>query len=105
MRRIPALPTLLSAASLVLAGCSSEAADTPPPSSGATVSAIASTTDETPDAGEVRDFVVTAHGTFNTGWAMTFLPGTDHLLIAERRGALQLRDQTTGKVTEVTGLP
>ena len=105
MRRISALPTLLSAASLVLAGCSSEAADTPPPSSGTTVSATASTTDETPDAGEVRDFVVTAHGTFNTGWAMTFLPGTDHLLIAERRGALQLRDQTTGKVTEVTGLP
>jgi glucose/arabinose dehydrogenase len=36
---------------------------------------------------------------------MTFLPGTDHLLIAERRGALQLRDQTTGEVTEITGLP
>ncbi|RSZ65536.1 PQQ-dependent sugar dehydrogenase [Corynebacterium hylobatis] len=50
-------------------------------------------------------FTVTEHGTFNEGWAMSFLPGTGHLLISERGGALQLRDQGTGEVTEVSGTP
>ncbi len=60
------------------------------------------------DAGGDRptdSFAVTEQGTFDEGWAMTFLPGTDHLLITERGGALKLRDQTTGEVTEVSGVP
>jgi aldose sugar dehydrogenase len=55
------------------------------------------------DASE--SFTVTEHGTFEEGWAMSFLPGTDHLLISERGGSLQLRDQGTGEVTRVNGTP
>lgn len=52
-----------------------------------------------------ESFTVTEHGTFDEGWAMSFLPGTEHLLISERGGSLQLRDQGTGEVTEVSGTP
>lgn len=51
------------------------------------------------------EFAVTGHGSFDEGWAMSFLPGTDHLLISERSGSLQLRDQGTGEVVEVSGVP
>lgn len=51
------------------------------------------------------DFSVAAHGRFNEGWAMEFLPGTDHLLVTERGGALQLRDQVSGEVREIDGVP
>ena len=118
MRRILAL----SLSAVLLTGCTSEPAEVPPPTEGATVSPATVdpelVEEEEEEGAEVagapepvalddatREFTVDEHGTFNTGWAMTFLPGTDHLLIAERRGALQLRDQTTGEVTEVTGLP
>ncbi|MDO5495693.1 MAG: PQQ-dependent sugar dehydrogenase [bacterium] len=53
----------------------------------------------------VEEFTTTEHGTFNEGWAMAFLPGTEYLLVAERVGALQLRDQATGEVREVAGVP
>lgn len=56
-------------------------------------------------AGTVTEFTVAEHGTFEEGWAMSFLPGTDKLLVSERGGALQLRDQRTGAVTEVSGAP
>lgn len=64
-------------------------------------------TDGSDDTGTdaTAGFTVTEHGTFTEGWAMTFLPGTDQLLIAERGGALQLRDQVSGEVTEVNGVP
>lgn len=52
-----------------------------------------------------ESFTVTEHGEFDEGWSMTFLPGTDQLLVAERVGALQLRDQASGEVTEVGGVP
>ncbi len=52
-----------------------------------------------------EDFRVTEHGEFDQGWAMSFLPGSDHLLITQRGGELLLRDQTTGQVTEVAGVP
>jgi glucose/arabinose dehydrogenase len=60
---------------------------------------------EATDGTATDQFTATEHGTFDEGWSMTFLPGTDHLLIAERIGALQLRDQATGEVTEVSGVP
>lgn len=50
-------------------------------------------------------FTVTDHGAFTEGWSMAFLPGTDQLLVAERGGALQLRDQVSGEVREVAGVP
>lgn len=36
---------------------------------------------------------------------MNFLPGTQHLLVSERGGALQLRDQESGEVAQVSGTP
>lgn len=61
---------------------------------------------DTPARTQVSEtFTVTEHGTFNEGWAMSFLPGTPHLLISERGGSLQLRDQETRQVTEVSGVP
>lgn len=53
----------------------------------------------------VTDFSVTPNGEFNEGWALEFLPGTDYLLISERVGNLQLRDQRTGQVRQVQGTP
>ena len=100
MRRI--LPLAIVAA--LLTGCSAEPSDVTPPTEGATVAPASSTPADAP-AEAVREFTIDEHGTFNTGWAMAFLPGTDHLLISERRGALQLRDQSTGEVSEVTGVP
>lgn len=50
-------------------------------------------------------FTTTEHATFDEGWSMAFLPGTDQLLVAERGGALQLRDQTSGEVSQVGGTP
>lgn len=52
-----------------------------------------------------REFTVTEHGTFSEGWAMCFLPGTEHLLISERGGTLRLHDIPSGEVIEVTGTP
>lgn len=74
---------------LALAGCSPD-----DPGSGVT----------DPGSGKT-EFTATEHGPFDEGWAMTFLPGTDRLLVAERVGALQLRDQVSGEVTEVGGVP
>ena len=36
---------------------------------------------------------------------MAFLPGGEHLLVAERGGGLKLRDQATGGVIDVEGAP
>ena len=111
MRRTFALAALTTIAALAFAGCTAAPEETTPPSSGATVTAAgadeegATPEPVAPPEGEDRDFTVTTHGTFNTGWAMAFLPGTGHLLITERRGAMQLRDQETGEVTEASGVP
>ncbi|MBK8460638.1 MAG: PQQ-dependent sugar dehydrogenase [Micropruina sp.] len=56
-------------------------------------------------SGTGRPFSITAVDRFNEPWAMTFLPGADHLLITERGGALLLRDQALGKTITVTGTP
>ncbi|WP_093250833.1 PQQ-dependent sugar dehydrogenase [Tessaracoccus oleiagri] len=58
-----------------------------------------------PDVAPVREFRTTEHGKFTEPWAMEFLPGTDLLLINERGGAMKLRDQSTGEVREVSGVP
>ncbi|AQQ16267.1 Soluble aldose sugar dehydrogenase YliI precursor [Corynebacterium glaucum] len=50
-------------------------------------------------------FEVIKHERHAEGWAMEFLPGTDYLLISDRSGLLQLRDQTTGELREVSGVP
>lgn len=63
-----------------------------------------STPDDAPED-VVDDFEVTEHGEFNEPWSMDFLPGTDHLLIVEKGGQLQLRDQESGEVRQVSGTP
>lgn len=42
---------------------------------------------------------------FDRPWAMTFLPGTPYLAVTEKGGTLKLRNQSTGKVTKVSGVP
>ncbi|MCM0622481.1 PQQ-dependent sugar dehydrogenase [Nocardioides bruguierae] len=50
-------------------------------------------------------FVVQELGTFAEPWSLAFLPGTDQLLVGERSGSLHLRDQESGEVVEVSGVP
>ena len=73
MRRILALSTAVA----LLAGCSAAPEEVTPPTEGATVAPATppeGETSPTPVNGETRDFTIDEHGTFTTGWAMTFLP-------------------------------
>lgn len=112
-RRLLSCATAVTLAGVVLGGCGTSDPEETPPVDGETVAAATPT--ETP-AGESGDetgtrspdtsrFTVTEHGSVGQGWAMTFLPGTSHLLISERTGALQLRDQNTGEMSPVSGVP
>jgi aldose sugar dehydrogenase len=58
-----------------------------------------------PTVEPVTEFETTEHGKFDEPWALEFLPGTDYLLINERVGAMKLRNQSTGDITEVSGVP
>ena len=53
----------------------------------------------------VTEFTTTEHGEFNEGWAMEFLPDGKHLLITERVGTLKIRNQESGEVREISGVP
>ena len=116
MRRLLALT---AAASLLLAACSDDSAGTDGAggapdagSSGGAGNATSDGADGSADHGQAatvgeasEDFAITEHGTFDRGWAMAFLPGTDHLLVTERGGGLKLRDQNSGEVADVSGAP
>lgn len=52
-----------------------------------------------------RPFTVAEVTTFDTPWAMTFLPGTQTALVTEREGVLHLVDTASGEATEVEGVP
>lgn len=52
-----------------------------------------------------RPFTVAEEAKFDEPWAMAFLPGTDYLAITERSGRLHVRNQQTGQLIEVTGVP
>ncbi|WP_295624010.1 PQQ-dependent sugar dehydrogenase [uncultured Corynebacterium sp.] len=113
MRRLLALT---AAASLLLAACSDDSGG---PGGASDADSAGGTGAASPDraggdggdggagvVGEVsEDFTVTEQGTFDEGWAMAFLPGTDHLLITERGGGLKLRNQNSGEVVDVAGAP
>lgn len=92
----PQLRARLSAlvAALVLAGCTAPAID-PVPSPAPWPTAA-------PDG---RPFVVTERARFAEPWALAFLPGTDWLAVTERSGTLHLRNQTTGDLLGVRGVP
>lgn len=51
-----------------------------------------------------KPFTVTALGSFDEPWAMTFLPGSADALITEKKGRLLYRS-AKGVVTAVTGVP
>lgn len=112
MGRPHRLAAALAAAAL-LAGCSAPS-QSPAPTSPSTPDAPATT--PAPDragataseprlAPDGRPFVVTEVAQFGEPWALEFLPGTDYLAITERSGSLHLRDQQTGAVVEVAGVP
>lgn len=116
MRRLLALT---AAAALLLAACSDDSTGADGSggvpdegSSGGAGNAASRDANGSADHGRAatigdasEDFAIAEQGTFDQGWAMAFLPGTDHLLITERGGGLKLRDQTTGDVADVSGAP
>ena len=60
--------------------------------------------------GGERPFTVTPVASFDTPWAMTFLPGsglplTNMALVTERDGRLWLVDAASGKKQAVSGAP
>lgn len=113
---------LPAAAALLLAACSPiddspadspsagapsvSAPASPSPSASASGSAVASPEPASASVSpvpETHEFEVTEHETFDEPWAMTFLPGTDAMVITERRGVLLIRDDRG--IEPVTGTP
>ncbi|WP_232548317.1 PQQ-dependent sugar dehydrogenase [Propioniciclava soli] len=60
---------------------------------------------EMPLGPDGRPFTVAEVATFDTPWAMAFLPGTQTALVTEREGVLHLVDTASGEATEVEGIP
>jgi len=60
-------------------------------------------TEDKPAAG--KPFKVAPVASFDTPWAMTFVPGTANALVTEKDGRLWVVDTATGKKTAVNGVP
>lgn len=107
MRRT--LSTLaIATLTVTLASCAQET----PPASGLSSSSAPSSQSSVmpgssaPAPGSLHEqFAVTEHATFDEGWAMSFLPGTDLLAVTERGGQLQLFNVENGEKREVSGAP
>ena len=83
---------------------------TPYPPAFAFAFALAACSTGPAPAQPAKPFVPTPVATFDSPWAMDFLPGrgvpmTGALLVTEKAGKLWLVDTTTGKRTAVTGVP
>lgn len=111
-RRVAPITAALSAlvGCSVLVGCSTPTGGT---SAGSTAATTASrtppTTGSASNSGQASTltgapFTVTAHGTFNNPWALTFLP-SGNLLVSEKGGKLLLRNQQSGQISTVIGTP
>ncbi|MGC0249047.1 PQQ-dependent sugar dehydrogenase [Pseudactinotalea sp. Z1748] len=117
---------MATGAALLLAGCAAGDPDTPAdPATTAEPQTTEEHADEDPAADEdpsdgeespgaedarddeaaVAEFEAVEHEQFENPWALEFLPGTDLLLITERTGAVQIRDQASGEVRPVSGVP
>lgn len=121
MKPGPAYLRLLAcgAALAALAACSPAQPQTTPPADPPTTTgtpqqtATESATAATPGTGPTalrtgpdgRPFTVAEQAKFDEPWAMAFLPGTDYLAITERSGRLHVRNQRTGQLIEVSGVP
>lgn len=99
---------------LLLAGCAWGESDTGEPAAEETAEQEAAQQRQDEEAGEppedapadtVTGFETTEHDQFDNPWALEFLPGTELLLITERTGGLQLRNQDTGQLRQVSGVP
>lgn len=88
----------LGAAALLLAACTGQ-------DPGTVEDPGAATKAPDSDGAPVTEFDAVEHDRFDSPWAMEFLPGTEELLITERIGTLQLRDQDSGEVRQVSGTP
>ena len=101
------------AAAALLAGCSAPSpAPTNTPAQQPTSDAASPATSPAGTAAseprlapDGRPFVVNEVADFDEPWAMSFLPGTPWLAITERSGAMHLRNQDTGALIEVSGVP
>lgn len=98
MRRRAGSAAVLTLA-LVTLGCSQPPADEEPADDGTAAQATG------PAADPASDFEQIEHEQFDSPWALEFLPDSDYLLVTERTGALQLRNQESGDVAEVSGAP
>lgn len=93
---MPRAPLLLAAAlALGVAACDAGPRVAPPdPATGSS-----------PTTSATRPFRVTDVAAYDEPWAMTFLPGTSHLLVTERGGRMSVRDVESGALSGVDGLP
>ena len=92
---------LVALTAFALVGCTSS---TPGPSAPAT-SVPNTSLPASPSAPSTPAFSVEPRATFETPWAMAFLPGTPWLAITERTGALHLLDPASGRSVAVAGVP
>lgn len=62
---------------------------------------------DTAQASEPDDvqFAVEEHGTFDKGWAMAFVPGTNKMVVTEKAGRLFLYDTSSRTKQAITGAP
>lgn len=77
----------------------------PPAASDGAATASAAPSSELPLGPDGRPFAVDPVARFSAPWALSFLPGTDWLAITERTGRLHLRDQRSGALVAVSGVP
>ena len=56
-------------------------------------------------AGTAPPFTIEEKGTFDSPWAIAFVPGTQVLFITEKPGTMKFVDLASGRLGTVTGLP
>jgi aldose sugar dehydrogenase len=104
MRRL-VVPALTATLSLALLSCTDDAPSETAPAAGQTSDLSSSNPSSSGHAELHEDFTVVEHATFDEGWAMSFLPGTDLLAVTERGGSLQLYDPDANDARAVDGVP
>lgn len=108
MGRLPVITAGLATA-LLLAGCGDAEPNAESDSDVGAASTSASADTDTSSASEDGEpFTVEEQGSYDSPWALEFLPGTEQMLITTRTGELLLRsteDSTDAAETSVEGLP
>src|SRR3954452_8903336 len=68
-------------------------------------SSSSSSTTAQPTTSSGRPFSVTPVTTFESPWAMAFLPGSNMALVTEKPGHVWMVDVSTGRKQQVSGVP